>query len=170
MAGIIKIKDAENRCLAFDLYDLVSLVSAEGPHFMWGVFDLKEVTFKDCSGLSRESGLERTTTGLSLTEAQLYRRVEENPGGWIISWSELLVLADLVLQTIEGTYVGCVDAGVLLSMDHDYLDDAGEAFYSAIEIAFQAVDSSYWLVYSKSDAILTRISNHFADVTPIKFW
>jgi hypothetical protein len=52
--------------------------------------------------------------------------------------------------------------------DSRYVDRAAPRFYTGVEVAIQAVDSSYWLLYVRDDVVRERIRAMFEDVEEIE--
>jgi hypothetical protein len=159
MAEILKISDlTEGKFLAFDLHDLVALIPSEGERLTWCVFPMGE-------------SLEVSGDGFpyGLTAEEFGRRVDASGSGVPLPWEGLLALALSIHQTIWGLFLGCQKAevfteiGAMFDDDWRYLDRASPAFYDAIDIAFQAVDSSFWLVSAKDPTVRERIRNAFRD-------
>ena len=168
MPTIVKISDYDGRgVLAFDLKHLLPLVDTVGADLTWHVIPGGETTW-----------FLGQLTALNAVD-EFAKQVESSENGVELTWRELLELADSVNQTVWGTFVG-VKPEVpwprftdMFSDDCRYVDRATSSFYDSVEIAFQAVDSSYWLAYLQDADVRERIRALFdhvkvIDVVPTK--
>ena len=167
MPGILKIEDTNGLgYLSFDIANLLALVPEEGAKWSWRLFSIGE-------------GTEITGGRLpfsDLTVGEFAYSVDASEEGISLSWEMLNTFAATVHQTIWGTYIACQYAAYfpllksLYQDDWGDIDDASEEYYQLVEVAFQAIDSSYWLVYSKNDDFLQRITQTFHDVKVLRKW
>lgn len=138
VAGIVSIHDRDAKgFLAPDLRDLLPLLQPEGPGLVWAVLYLEAFGYVQ----------------------PMYSRVEESPDGVIVTWAELCEFAAKEFQTIWGEFVGCRDRASIPEPRAD-----GADLYGPCEFVLEAIDSSYWTVYAKDDAILDRFRAAFRDV------
>jgi hypothetical protein len=114
----------------WDIKDFLGLVTEEGKDLFWDALD--------------------GDTEFEVVYRNEFCYLPEAP----FSFQELQVFADRILQTVWGTYIGDRDPERLKSIDNDYLDRIKDL---NIDIAFEAVDSSYWLVTARDEALLQRI-------------
>ena len=149
------------QALAFDLRHLLPLVAGEGPSLRWAAIPMGEST-------------EILGRGPRDEEAYaLGARVDATEEGVPLDWADLNDLSASIMQTVWGTFVAVHDPAALAeipSLFHDdwrYLDRASARFYDVVEIAFQAVDSSYWLVWARDEAARERIRGAFSSVETI---
>jgi len=163
MPRLLKIRDLTERgVLAFDLRDLVALIPSEGERLAWCAFPMGE-----------PMAITGDLSPVGTTAEQFEQRVDATEAGVMLCWQELVALGGAIHQTIWGTFLGCEDPaalaglGALFCDDWHYLDRATAALYQAVEIGLQAVDSSFWLVYAKDDAVLERIRRAFTEVEVI---
>lgn len=174
MPGLLKITDKrvstgangkQFSMLAFDIGDLLALIPTEGLPLTWSVFPTGEGT--EITG---------DFSPIGMTSVEFCSQVDEAEEGVMLSWEEMGEIAALIQQTIWGTYIGCKDAATfegLITLYQDqwlYVDDATPAYYDAVEVAFQACDSSFWLVYARNDAVLQRIRTAFQSVETLRTW
>jgi hypothetical protein len=175
MPGLLKMTDTRSyvtdqgrdfSCLAFDIRHLLALIPEDGPRLAWSVFPMgmgTEITW-DADGFQGEDAEE------------FCWQVDESATGMVMAWQELVALAAAVHQTVWGTYVGCQSEAAFDGLaklhgdDWMYLHQAISAYYEAVELAFQAVDSSFWLAYTRDDAVLQRISDGFQSVKTLRQW
>lgn len=66
----------------------------------------------------------------------------EDPGGLPLTWQEMATLAASCQQVIDGRFTG--------------YDESGRPF-----VQMQAIDSSYWIVWSRHDALLDAVRTGF---------
>ncbi|MES2459791.1 MAG: hypothetical protein V4671_04350 [Armatimonadota bacterium] len=157
MTRLLKIK-ARN-C---ELHNLTSLIQSEGKRLAWRAFPMGE-TMEIVGDLSP----------LGTTAVEFGQQVDASDAGVALDWDSLNVLAEAIHQTIWGTFLGCKSnnsfAGLgAMFLDHyRYLDRATPEFYQTIDIGFQAVDSSFWLVYAKNEAVMECIGSAFEEVEGI---
>jgi len=148
----------EGGYLAFDLRHLLALVNPEGPNLRWHAIPMGEDFFVTGNGEEAEAAIEWCN------------RVDDFPEGRVTDWHSLRAMGDQIFQTIWGTFIALrpeVELPPVPSLFQDswhYLDRATDAFYRDVEIAFQAVDSSFWLVWAKDEDVRNRIRNAFEDV------
>lgn len=147
--------------LAFDLRDLLPLVTDEGSLLYWAAIPMGE-------------GTEILGRGPRDEEAYaLGAKVDATEKGVPLDWEDLNDLTSSILQTVWGTFVAFRDPTSfaeipsLFNDDWRYLDRASVRFYDLVEIAFQAVDSAYWLVWAKHEVVRERIRGAFAAVETI---
>ena len=168
MPGLLKISDTKRgrgSGLAFDISDLLGLISDEGPRLTWSIFPGGEGTF-----------ITGDFSGMGMDAAEFWQKVDASETGIILPWSHLVAFAEAIQQTNDGTYIGCKDADTFTSLALLYLDEwcyvdrASPAYYEAVEIVFQAIDSSFWLVYSRNDTVVQHIRNAFHDVETLRAW
>ena len=168
MPMVLKISDYDGRgVLAFDLKHLLPLVDTVGADLTWHVIPGGETTW-----------FLGQLTALNAVD-EFAKQVESSENGVELTWRELLELADSVNQTVWGTFVGVKPEVAwprftdMFSDDCRYVDRATSSFYDSVEIAFQAVDSSYWLAYLQDADVRERIRALFdhvkvIDVVPTK--
>jgi hypothetical protein len=171
MVEVLRISDMtpvlwngrESRVLAFDLRDLLPLVALEGPSLHWAAIPIgNESTF-----ITGNEG-PRAEEAFALGEL-----VDASEEGVPLAWEDLADLSGSVLQTVWGTFVGVRDPTVfaeiprLFNGDWRYLDRGTERLYDSVEIAFQAVDSSFWLVWVKDESLRAPIRGAFSSVETI---
>lgn len=110
---------------------------------------------------------------LGTTAVEFGQQVDAAEAGVAFDWDDLNVLAGAIHQTIWGTFLGCkssidfAELGALFLDPYRYLDRTAPEFYHKVEIGFQAVDCSFWLVHANDNAVLERIGSAFKDVEVI---
>jgi len=163
MPTVLKISDYDGRgVLAFDIKHLLPLVATIGADLNWHVIPAGETTWL----------LAKTT---ALKETQKFSElIEASDLGFEITWSELLELAESVTQCVWLTVIAVQSdtpwPGVndIFSDNSRYIDRALPTFYESVEIALQAVDSSFWLVYGRDAEVREQIRTAFDDVEVIE--
>jgi hypothetical protein len=163
MIEVLRIKDlSERRVLGFDLRDLLDLVADEGPCLHWAAVPMGESTFITGNGGPRDE------EAFGLAE-----RVDDSGVCIPLDWHDLVDLSNSILQTIWGTFVGVRNEADLADVPNlfldrwHYVDRANARFYETVDLAFQAVDSSFWLVWARDDTVRERIRGAFEDVETI---
>jgi hypothetical protein len=159
MPTIFRISDASERgYLSFDLRDLVALVEPEAAHLCWHAIPMGEQTWIMVDETASQTMLD------------LPARVDASPNGVELSWPEMQELAASTHQTIWGTFIGIQPKTPLPSIAEmfpdkwHYFNQAMSVFFDVVEIAIQAVDSSFWHLYARDDKVMERIRAAFADV------
>lgn len=150
MSNIIKISDTKNGVLAFDLIDLLNLLPPGAQQINWSILDLSQFL--------------ENQDELHIYGRQLLRINEEahnTPGGYKLSWQDLLLYAGAIRQVAEGVFVGCKDFEALSRLSYESADDD---IYAVSEIVLEAFDSSCWIVFSRDDEFLNRCRMTFQDV------
>lgn len=170
MTEVLRIADLEvftppngrkSHVLALDLGHLLPLVADVGPSLRWAAIPMGEST----EMLGRGQRDEEAHT--------LGARVDATEEGVRLDWDDLVDLSASIMQTVWGTFVAVRDPAAFAeipSLFHDdwcYVDRASARFYDLVEIALQAVDSAYWLVWAKDAGVRERIRSAFTDVTTI---
>jgi len=163
MPMVLKISDNDGRgVLAFDLKHLLPLVATVGADLSWHVIPAGEMTWL-LGELKSLKAIKEFTS-----------KVEDSDIGVQLTWQDLGALADSINQCIWATFVGVLPEtpwpGVadMFADDSRYVDRAAPRFYTGVEVAIQAVDSSYWLLYVRDDVVRERIRAMFEDVEEIE--
>jgi hypothetical protein len=162
MPTILKLSDLDGRgVLAFDLRHLLPLVEGVASDLVWRVLPAAETTWL------------LGTASAVIPVQQFSIRVDDSKDGVDLSWIELQDLAESIHQTVCCTFIAArlgtalPDLANMFLDEWRYVDRAAVSFYEAIEIAFQAVDSSFWLVYIRKGDLRERIREAFEDVESI---
>ena len=178
MPGLLKIKCFQPPVVGrgqqaqhdFDIADLLALVENERAVWAWALFPMGERT-----EISGDELPDETPFG-GMTVWELSAKVDDTENGIRLSWDQLRTFAKAVRQTIWGTFIACADQDAFCHLKSLYLDEWGyvdratDEYYALTEVVFQAVDSSYWLVYAKDDLILRGIGSAFRDVETLRTW
>lgn len=143
MGNIIEIKDHDaNGILTVDLKSILQPLSPEADELTWSILDL-EATGELVNGKNM---------------LDLEQEIRSSPNGLIISWNDLLALANSLDQVINATIVACKDPTAIPGLGLlEYLCET-------CEIVLQAIDSSLWCVYARDDAVIDRFATAFHDV------
>jgi hypothetical protein len=164
MPSILKISDLDcGGALALDLRHLLPLIPAEAAAALqWRVIPSKRTTF-----------LLGKLTALKPVQA-FAEEVDSSAEGVTLSWRELLELAESIHQSVRVTIVGARADGELPSPSALFVDKrrtinrGTPGFYAAVEVAFQAMDCAYWLVYVRDDGVMERLRADFCEVEMIE--
>jgi hypothetical protein len=168
MPGLIRVgANHESNSLEFDIAELVALVGEAGVRWLWNV-NLEWAILMD----------EQESQPHPLIVRKVFDQTKTTKKSVTMSWEEMRALAASIRQTIWGDYIACEKAEYFTRLSALYLNDDGynyidrvhENFYTLTEIVFQAVDSSFWLIYVKDDTLLERIATAFQNVETLKRW
>lgn len=85
-------------------------------------------------------------------------QVRESEVGYRLSWKELNELASKFDQVIDIQIIGCADKQHLVR----YSDDQDK--YENCNVYIEMVDTSFWLVFSKDESLIDRLSAKFKEV------
>lgn len=141
--AVLSIHDSENSMLAIDLRDILRVLEGYLGRWSWCV------TWLDCHG----------GDGAVLCEKVQHSR----PVGIWMSSRELLNFSKQIQQTVEGTFIAFPSGTDRHTVDLRELDLA-EFPTSRAELAIEAVDSSWFDVYTKDPDINSQIRQNFRDV------
>ena len=135
----IKIKDKDNKgILTFDLIDILKILSESCIDLQWII---KEI--------------EGRTKNINIFE--LERKIENSDNGYIISWEELIGLAEDLVQTINLTLVG-------REMRSENSLDSNSIVGVEDKIIITALDSTYWIVRTGITEIINLIYQKFDNI------
>ena len=81
--------------------------------------------------------------------------------GFKIDWRSLIDLANQLDQVIEILLIGDKNDNKLMRYS------SNEEMYSNCNYTIELIDSSYWIIHSKSDAVLSRMKNNLFGVESI---
>jgi hypothetical protein len=136
MGRMIEIKKNTEGILDVDLIDILNVIEPEGATLVWTLFDL------EATG----------DLGDGNNILDLEQEVRESPGGLSLNWNDLVSLARRLSQVINAILAasrGSVPAAAVNDL------------YAHSEIAIEAIDSSLWRLYSRSDALIERLKKCF---------
>lgn len=136
MGRIIEIKKNTGGILDVDLIDILNVIEAEGATLTWTLFDL------EATG----------DLGDGNNILDLEQEVRESPTGLCLNWNDLVSLARRLSQVINA---------LLSSSSAPIAAAAVSDLYAHSEIVLEAIDSSLWRVYARSDAIIERLKQAF---------
>lgn len=142
--GII-IYDAETRCnsnfLTVSLSDITSEI-LDGNKYFWDILWIYDDFSNENNKLQDE--IEKSISGINL------------------SWDMLLKLSK--------NFVSLVDIEIIANKDPKknikYKSD--QSMYENCDIVIQLIDSSYWIVTSKDEDLIERLSKKFKNVKPLE--
>jgi hypothetical protein len=160
---LLKISDNDDGWLIFDLRDLVRLIPDLGPRLSWGALSVSNGGFD----------VAPTVAAQDEDLMDFARQVEDAEAAIPLTWNEVVRRSEQTHQTNWGTYLGHPPDRPLPPLEDlftdsaCYLDRTTATFTEEIELAFQAVDSTYWLVYAKDPAVRRRFKAAFRSVEPI---
>lgn len=129
MSAVIELSQTNSAgVLAIDLIDLLKAVPGEDHKLIWAILDL-EATGDIC---------EVWGAGIVDLEAQ----ITNSP--LILSWQDLVKLADLFEQVNTITLVACLNAADIPAVDFDI-------HHSACELVFELIDSTVWTIFARRE-------------------
>ena len=144
----VEIHDLDERSvLAFDLNDVLETLGPSASTLDWIVTDYDPVTEDEDVA--------------ALAEAVARAQVEVPRQGIRLSSNELQDVAARTQQTIDGQFIG-VRADTAASIAD--LIDLRASLKSDAELVIKAVDSSFWIVVTKSPEDVEAIRARFRDV------
>jgi hypothetical protein len=150
MSNIIKISDTKNGVLAFDLIDLLNLMPPVAREINWSILDLSQF-------LEKQDNLH--VYGREFLRINV--EAHSTPGGYKLSWQDLVTYAEAINQVADGVFIGCKNVEMASRVS---FDSADEDIYSVSEFVLEAFDSSYWVIFSREDDFLNRCRTTFQDV------
>lgn len=140
MPHTLRIDDKDARgFLAVDLKTLLDVVGDDGATLVWTVQALS------VSG----------TLGDGRSVVELEEESRRPPHGLVMSWNDLTSLASRLTQVQDGVFAGCAAQDQIPAAGDD------EALYRQTEIVLEAIDSSFWNVYSSDQNLLKRFRERF---------
>lgn len=150
MTGKVEIKDEDHGygCLEVELMDILRLLEQEGQDLTWSILELEATGDADKLGKNM---------------LDIEQEVDCSPQGLIVSWRELVRLANAFHQVINAVIVGSKRTA-LLTRSTTMSD-----LYISSELIVEAIDSSIWSVYAKEDVVLQRLQAAFRDVELVTF-
>ncbi len=148
MTGVVEIRDTTQespsgpRMLAVTLADLLECIAPVGRGLTWTILDLEAVG--ELSGKRNMLDLEE--------------QIQASPHGLVVSWSELLTLAQELHQVIN-----CVLAGMKAPSATAQIR-RGTDTCAISDLVLEAIDSSLWSVFARDDRVLERLQRRFHDI------
>jgi hypothetical protein len=136
MGRIIEIKKNTEGILDVDLIDILNVIEPEGAILIWTLFDLEAT-----GDLGHGNNI-----------LDLEQEVRESPGGLSLNWNDLVSLARRLSQVINA-----ILAGSMVPIPAAAVND----LYAQSQIVIEAIDSSLWRVYARSDALIERLKKCF---------
>jgi len=101
-------------------------------------------------------------------------RVEDSENGVDLTWPELQELAQSIMQTVWGKFIGIrpdtpwPNLTDMLVSGYGYIDRTTSSFFDSVDIALMACDNSYWLVYVRDRDVRERVQAAFDNVESIE--
>jgi len=137
----IRISDSKGNILAPTLPDVLEAIS-DGNFFYWSLLYLYA---------SGDLGEDKS---MLVFEKEIY----DSEKGFFITWDELNSLAKKFYQIIDITIIGCRDKSLLRCYDND------QEMYETCDIVIEMIDSSYWEVFSKDEALINKLAAKFKEI------
>jgi hypothetical protein len=134
----LKIMDEKNGALSFDLIDILIPMEKFCKSYEWAILDIY-LTSK---------------YGSQLNVLELEDKVNNNDILFVLSFEELKHLAAKFNQLLDGKILGSKIKFPRKDYSKKYLE-------LNADIIIEAVDSSYWTVYSKNKELITILENIF---------
>lgn len=136
MGRIIEINRNTDGILDVDLIDILNVIEAEGDALSWTLYDLEATG--DLGDGNKMLDLEQ--------------EVRDSPTGLRLNWSDLVSLARRLFQVTNATLAG---SGAPIAAS------GLSEVYAHSEIVLEAIDSSLWRVYAKSDSVIEKLKRAF---------
>lgn len=137
----IRILDKKNKIVSVEMPDILNEIN-DGTQFYWSILHLY------ASGNLGEG------KSIPIFEEQ----IKNAQKGLFISWNELNSLSYKFYDLMDILIIGCKDK----SLVHRYESD--REMYEMCDIVIEMIDSSYWEVFSKDNALIDRLAIKFNDI------
>lgn len=116
----------------------------------WLGFDLREVMdavgpHPDLTWVLRDAEFNGDVRAVWSEGWETVQRQSDQPSGVWMTWAEMRTLGETCQQIIDGCFTG--------------YDSAGKA-----QLLLRAMDSTYWIVWSRDDALLEAVGSRFTVV------
>lgn len=148
----VEIHDLDERgCLAFDLPDLLEILGPHAAGLDWIVTDYDP-------SFGTKGGDEEVTT---FADEVYAAQIGTPRSGVRITGAELRAMGDKVLQTIDGQFIGVPPETTASEAE---LVELHTFARSDAVLVIKAVDSSFWIVITKSPEDVAAIRKRFRDV------
>jgi hypothetical protein len=144
----LEIFDQQNGVLSFDLRDILNVIAAYVERLNWYVVEFEPAVLT--------GGRDKSAPPPPLWVTELWRK-SETGAVQPLKWERLKELSIHVLQTMNALFVA-TEPGTAAPDSSVDPNDAGCA------LVIQAVDTSFWAVTSKDNAVLNALKAHFHDV------
>jgi hypothetical protein len=148
----IEISDKNERRLSFDLVDLLRIIEPFCRELDWYFIEFQLGSFYPAHPPDPE------VESWVLT---LWHAIERRKGGIKVSWDTLLQFAKNVRQTDSCLLLG-LKAGS--AAPQEPLDLNG----TELGLVVQAVDSSFWAVTTRNEALIGRLRDHFRNIEVVE--
>ena len=132
----IKIHE-ENELPHLSLANILEKI--DGERYFWSVY------FLDATG---DLG-----SGQSIPDFE--KKIFDSENGVQFTWADLNSLAKKFYQVIDIVLVGCLDALPRERFSND------EDMFANCDVVVEMVDSSYWLIHSQAQPLITELSKAF---------
>lgn len=133
----IKIMDGDE-FLSFDLVDILKCIRDRSIIYNWAITDLY-CTSKHESNLNAKD---------------LEEQVNSKENLFVIDFNSLMILSTKINQTIDGKFIASKTNFPKILPDSSKLEES-------FDIIIEAIDSSYWTVYSKDLIIIKLLMGKF---------
>lgn len=143
MSNAIKVYGEGKDVLSVELKDVLDCVT-DGEEYEWSILWLEAI-----GNTGRKTMVEMET------------QVKSSKEGFKIDWKSLIDLANQLDQVIEILLIGDKNAHKLKRYS------SNEEMYSNCYCTIELIDSSYWIIHSKSNAVLNRMKSNLLGVETI---
>lgn len=147
-AVVIADRDESGRFLAFDLLDVLEALGPAAAEDDWIVLDFDPIGSEQAHQIADDVE---------------HKALEREQVGVVLSGDAFSRLARSVNQTIDGTFVG-VPPGKRDGAQLARLADLSQFDRNGARRVIKAIDSSYWVVVTKTAAELEAVRRAFRDV------
>jgi hypothetical protein len=143
----IEISDQNDKGLSFDLIDVLEVIEPYSAGLEWYLAEFQLGSFHPKA---------EDTPNVEPWVLALWRAVENSNTPQRLTWETLAGFARAVRQT-DSCLIFAIRPGT--SPPHEPLDLNGGNF----EVVVQAVDSTFWAITARNEALIERLAGNFRD-------
>ncbi|MBS0586322.1 MAG: hypothetical protein JSR76_08550 [Verrucomicrobia bacterium] len=137
----IRISDKKNNIVSVELPDILREIT-DGNSLCWSILYLYATG----------------DLGKNQSIPALEEQIKNSERGLFISWNELNSLTRKFWDLMDITIVGCKDKSLL----GRYANDV--KMRETCDIVIEMIDSGYWEVFSKNEALINRLAKQYKEV------
>jgi|JI9StandDraft_1071089.scaffolds.fasta_scaffold19090_4 hypothetical protein len=137
----IRISDKKNNIVSVELPDILREIP-DGNSLCWSILYLYAT-----GGLGENQSI-----------PALEEQIKNSERGLFISWNELNSLTRKFWDLMDITIIGCKDKSLL----RRYANDV--KMRETCDIVIEMIDSGYWEVFSKNEALINRLAKQYKKV------
>ena len=137
----IRILDKNGHLVSVTLPDILQLID-NGNSYYWSILELEAIGYFD--------------EGKSYLD--LVKKIDDADRGLFITWDDLRALSTKFHQIVWISIIGSIDERHL----HFYKTD--QEMFKTCDIFIEMFDSSYWIVFSKNEQLINKITSNFKEI------